>query len=169
LISGVSIGSGTQIKVGYYVGKELLEEAHKKVYRYFAVGFLISLVLVIAVNVFKQSILSLFTSNPEILAIASSALFVGLILEPGRNLNTIIIPGLKGAGDVKFPVFIGMIFMWVVGVGGSWLLGIHLGFGLTGIWIALSTDEWVRGLVMLARWRSGAWRNKSLVNGKSGV
>ncbi|MBN1500938.1 MAG: MATE family efflux transporter [Spirochaetes bacterium] len=162
-ISGVSIGSGTQIKVGYYVGKELLDDAHRKVYKYFAFGFTISAFMVILINLFKAPILSLFTKNSEIISIASSVLLIGMILEPGRNFNTIIIPGLKGSGDVRFPVVIGAISMWAIGVTGAWLFGIHFGMGLFGIWIALTIDEWTRGLIMLARWRSGAWRTKGLI------
>jgi hypothetical protein len=29
--------------------------------------------------------------------------------------------------------------------------------------MALSCDEWSRGLMMALRWRSGAWRSKALV------
>ncbi len=110
-ISGVSIGTGTQIKVGYYVGSNRHDEAHRKVYRYFAFGITISAAAIIILNLFKTPIIGLFTKNPEITAIASSVFLVSLALEPGRNFNTIIIPGLKGAGDVRFPVFVGMLFM----------------------------------------------------------
>jgi Na+-driven multidrug efflux pump len=34
---------------------------------------------------------------------------------------------------------------------------------LAGVWIALTSDEWIRGLVMYARWKNGKWRSKSLV------
>jgi Na+-driven multidrug efflux pump len=86
-----------------------------------------------------------------------------MIHEPGRNFNIIIIPALKGAGDVKFPVLAGMFFMWGIGVLFSDILGIKLGLGLAGVWIALTSDEWIRGLVMYARWKNGKWRSKSLV------
>ena len=32
------------------------------------------------------------------------------------------------------------------GAGGPWLLGVHLGLGLVGVWIAYAADEWLRGL-----------------------
>lgn len=162
-ITGISIGSATQIKVGYYVGAGKHEEAYYRVFRYFLIGFAISLGGILLFNLIKMPVIELFTTNPHTTAMISAVFLVSIALEPGRNFNTIIIPGLKGAGDVKFPVFIGMIFMWGVGVGGAYLLGIHFGLGLVGIWIALSMDEWTRGLVMLFRWKSKAWMNKSLV------
>jgi Na+-driven multidrug efflux pump len=55
--------------------------------------------------------------------------------------------------------------MWCVGTFGAWLLGVRLRLGLPGVWAAMCTDEWCRGVVMLARWRSGAWKTKALVAG----
>ncbi|MNP65398.1 hypothetical protein D3C76_1609850 [compost metagenome] len=45
----------------------------------------------------------------------------------------------------------------------AYILGVHLGIGLFGIWIAFTVDEWLRGLIMLLRWRSRAWEKKALV------
>jgi len=95
--------------------------------------------------------------------LAASVLVVAIVHEPARNFNTIINPSLKGAGDVRFPVTVGIIGMWCVGTFGAWLLGIHLGLGLVGVWIAMACDEWSRGIAVLLRWRSGAWKNKSLL------
>ena len=41
--------------------------------------------------------------------------------------------------------------------GGSWLLGVHFGLGLPGVWIAYTADEWLRGLMMAARWQRRGW------------
>ncbi|HMA91689.1 MAG TPA: MATE family efflux transporter [Polyangiaceae bacterium] len=160
---GISIGSGAQIKVGYLVGAGCHDDAKARVYRYFAVGFLISVLLVAVIGLARTQLLGIFTHDPKLLAIAASVLLVAAIHEPGRNFNTIIIPALKGAGDVRFPVYVGIVSMWGISVLGAWLLGVHWGFGLVGIWIAMASDEWIRGLVMLWRWRSGAWKTKCLM------
>ena len=38
-----------------------------------------------------------------------------------------------------------------------WLFGLKLGWGLTGIWIAMMTEEWLRGLIMARRWKQRRW------------
>jgi putative MATE family efflux protein len=161
-IFGVSVGSAGQVKVGWLAGAGRGREALPGVQRWFLAGAAVSLGLAIAVNLLKPLFLPLFTRDPAISSLASSVLLVGLLLEPGRCLNTIVIPGLKGAGDVHFPVLVGVLFMWGVSVAGARLLGVGLGMGLVGVWLAMSADEWSRGLVMLWRWRSGRWlRNGS--------
>jgi putative MATE family efflux protein len=162
-ITGVSIGSAGQIKVGYFVGAGRQGEAQGRVYRYFGLGFLISLVVVLAIYFARRPILGLFSAGESLIGIAGTVLVVAIVHEPARNFNTIINPALKGAGDVKFPVAFAVVGMWIVGSFGAWLLGIRLGLGLTGVWIAMCADEWCRGICMLLRWRSGAWKTKAFV------
>ena len=97
-------------------------------------------------------------------ALAASAVLVALVHEPGRNLNMILIQALKGAGDVRFPVSVGIASNWGLAVLGAWLLGERLGLGLVGVWMAMAAEEWLRGIVMLLRWRSGVWQRKTLVH-----
>jgi putative MATE family efflux protein len=162
-ITGVSIGNAAQIKVGYYVGAGRPDEAYRRVWRWFATGFCISVSVILVLNLAKYPILSLFTPNAAIIAIAASALTVGFALEPARNFNTIIIPALKGSGDTLFPVLVGMCFQWGFGVFLAWLFGLKLGLGLAGVWMGMTCDEWSRGIAMALRWRSGAWRKKALI------
>jgi putative MATE family efflux protein len=163
-IPGVSIGSGTQLKVGYLVGAGQHGEAQRRVYRYFAVGLVVSFVLAASLALGRAPLLGLFTDDKALLITAASVLFIAVIHEPGRNFNTIIIPALKGAGDIRFPVYVGIASMWGVSAFGSWLLGLKLGLGLVGVWIAMASDEWLRGLIMFWRWRSGAWKSHSFVS-----
>jgi Na+-driven multidrug efflux pump len=166
---GVSIGAAGQLLVGYLVGGGRHAEASHRVYRYAATGISISMVLIVTLEIVHRPVLGLFSRDPRVLGLAASVLVVSLVLEPGRNLNTIFIPALKGAGDVRFPVYVGMASMWGVGVLGAWVLGVALGLGLVGVWIAMAADEWVRGITMMLRWRSGAWRRLTLVSTGGGA
>ncbi|HTP59634.1 MAG TPA: MATE family efflux transporter [Spirochaetia bacterium] len=160
---GISIGTGGQIKVGYFVGAGRAAQAERRVYGYFAIGFLASLTAIIVINIFKGRLLGIFTSRASILGLGATVLLVSIVHEPGRNFNTIINPALKGAGDIHFPVAVGIVGMWSIGTFGAWFLGLKLGMGLVGVWMAMAADEWSRGIVNLIRWRSGAWKEKALV------
>ena len=37
------------------------------------------------------------------------------------------------------------------------LLLLNLCIGLVGVWIAMMTDEWLRGLLMYRRWKKRRW------------
>jgi Na+-driven multidrug efflux pump len=161
---GVSIGSAGQLLVGYMVGARLHGEATHSAYRSLAIGVFISVVLIVTLESFHRPVLGMFSQDPRVLGLAAAVLVVSLIFEPGRNFNTILTPALKGAGDVRFPVYVGIASMWGISVLGAWVLGVRMGLGLVGVWIAMAADEWTRGIVALLRWRSGAWRRLAVVS-----
>lgn len=57
--------------------------------------------------------------------------------------------------------------MWGVAVVLSYILGVVFGLGLIGVWIAFIADEWLRGLLMLKRWKSKKWTKMSFVDKES--
>ncbi|OYU42406.1 MAG: hypothetical protein CFE44_24165 [Burkholderiales bacterium PBB4] len=101
--------------------------------------------------------MQLFTNDPAIIAQATQLLWIAVLLEPGRTCNIVIIIALRAAGDARFPVVAGAASMLVVMGGGAWFFGVHLGWGLVGVWIAYTLDEWVRGSMMAARWFRWGW------------
>ncbi len=80
-------------------------------------------------------------------------------MEPGRAANLVVINSLRAAGDVQFPVILGIISMWGISVPLAYILGVNVGWGLIGVWVAMISDEWFRGLGMIWRWKQGKWRN----------
>ncbi|MDG3085494.1 MATE family efflux transporter [Vibrio hannami] len=160
----VALGQAAQIQTGYYVGKGWIDSIHSKVQKYFYVGFAVSIAVASMIYLFREPILSLFTHDSEVLVLTVSLLLASIFLEGGRVFNLIFISALKGAGDVKFPVQMGILSMWGIGVFMAYVLGIHLGYGVAGAWIAVALDEWIRGLIMAVRWRSKIWTRFKLVD-----
>lgn len=109
---------------------------------------------------FAEPLLSLFTDDRSMINLGRKLLLLTIILEPGRSFNLVIVSSLRAAGDVQFPVYMGILSMWGVGVTVAYVFGIALGFGLVGIWLSFIADEWLRGLLMLWRWRSRIWMKK---------
>lgn len=159
----LAIGQATQIQTGYYIGKGWIENITKRVQIYFLVGFASSVTVASTIYFMRDAILTLFTQQPEILMLAGSLVMGSIVLEAGRVFNLIFISALKGAGDIKFPVQMGILSMWGLGVVFSYLLGIHWGYGVFGAWMAIALDEWFRGLIMARRWRSQVWLKHKLV------
>ncbi|MEI8096216.1 MAG: MATE family efflux transporter [Spirochaetales bacterium] len=168
-INTLSLGAATQIKVGWWVGAGETETAAMRALRYAFAGLGIAMAAVLVLNLIQGLVFPLLTKTPEVLATISVLLLISFVMEAGRTFNVILIPALKGAGDVNFPVLVGIASMWGVGVFGGWTLGIGLGWGLVGVWAAVACDELLRGVVMLLRWRSGRWKGKSFVNAPEAV
>ncbi|MEZ8224838.1 MATE family efflux transporter [Vibrio splendidus] len=158
----LAIGQGSQIQTGYYIGKGWIDEIANRVQRYFVVGFIASITITCVVYIFRFEILDLFTQDPEIIALTAALIAGSILLEGGRVFNLIFISCLKAAGDIKFPIKMGILSMWGIGVAMSYLLGVHWGYGVFGAWMAIAMDEWFRGLIMVRRWRAKKWTRFSL-------
>ncbi|MBR8700529.1 putative FMN/FAD exporter YeeO [Fusobacterium sp. DD29] len=159
----IALGQGTAIQVGQLVGAHETERAYGKCLKSLYLSIVLAFSVSSMVFLFRHSIMNFFTQNPEIIN-ASVKIFPFMIfLEVGRVFNIVIINSLHAAGDIKFPMFMGIIFIFIVAVPFSYILGISFGMGLVGIWIANALDEWCRGFAMLFRWRSRKWQNKSFI------
>jgi putative MATE family efflux protein len=153
----VAIGFAGEILVGHLIGAGKLHRADRMVRRSLFLGLGVSFVVAVSAAATAPWTLRLFTHDPAIIANATTLLWLTVLLEPGRTCNIVIINALRATGDARFPVIVGAVSMLLVMAGGSWLLGAHFKLGLVGVWIAYAADEWVRGLIMAARWFGRGW------------
>lgn len=72
--------------------------------------------------------------------------------------------GLRGAGDARYTMMVGILSMWICRVVASYILVMQLGMGILGVWIGMFADWYVRGISYLIRFLSGVWLDKSVVN-----
>lgn len=72
-------------------------------------------------------------------------------------VNMVLANALRGVGDTRTTMKLTYVSMFLVRVPFAWLLGHTLGYGLNGVWVALSVDITLRGLLFLARYLHGGW------------
>ncbi|KAB8139181.1 MATE family efflux transporter [Gracilibacillus oryzae] len=164
LLFSNAIGQGTQILIGYMIGEGDIDSAYQRCMKSLKISIIISTITAVIFYAFHESLIGIFTDDPSIIEKGALLLLVTVILEPGRAFNLVVISALRAAGDVKFPVFLGILSMWGVSVTFAWFFGIFLELGLVGIWIGFIADEWLRGVLMLKRWKSRVWTKKAFVN-----
>ena len=157
LLFGLATGLSVEIVVGHLIGAGRLRLAHRLVRRALARGLAVSVAVATAAALAGPWLLRLFTADEQIIAAAATLLWWTVLLEPGRTFNLVVINALRAAGDARYPVVTGAASMLIVLAGGSWLLGVELGLGLVGVWIAYAADEWLRGLLMWRRWAQLKW------------
>ncbi|TDL35343.1 MATE family efflux transporter [Jeotgalibacillus sp. S-D1] len=153
----VAISQGTQILISRMVGAGQYEAAYKRCIRSLKLAVFTSFFIAVIFYLLSDQLFGIFTENADIMAVGSVLILLTILLEPGRSFNLVVISALRSAGDVRFPVYVGIVSMWGVAAFLSYLLGIVFGLGLIGVWIAFILDEWLRGILMLKRWRSKVW------------
>lgn len=164
MIFSIALGHGTAIQVGHLVGANEKKEAYSQCLKSLSLAFSAATLLSILIYLGRYEIMGLFTKDVDVINIAVKVFPWLVFIESGRTFNIVVINSLHAAGDIKFPMIMGCVIMLGVAAPLSWLLGIHFGWALIGVWISNGLDEWIRGFAMLWRWRSKKWESKGFIH-----
>ncbi len=102
-------------------------------------------------------LLGLFTSSPAVVAAGVGALAVVGLGQPAQALIFTLGGALRGAGDTRYPLMVSLFNWFVVRLPLAYVLAFPFGMGLTGIWLGVTLDYFVRAGLLAWRFRSGAW------------
>jgi len=158
-----AMAQATQIVTGHLVGAGREDAADKRVMKTLGTALPVSIVIAAINCLICPLTLKIFNCNAETVVLVRQILMVGIFMEIGRTTNLVVIGSMKAAGDVLFPVFVGMIIMWGVGISVGYSCGILFSLGVAGVFMGTASDECVRGIIALLRWRKGKWKGKTVV------
>ena len=154
----IAVSQATQIVIGYLFGQGRPGPIPRRVWTANAIAIAVSVSVTVLLWLNSDKIFGLVTDDPSVWALGHTILGIEIFLEVGRSLNIVFVRSLIALGDIRTPVIANIVSSWTVGVGGSWLLGIHLGWGLAGMWVAMAADEWLRGIFFAVKFAAGSWR-----------
>lgn len=112
-----------------------------------------------------EPLVRLFLRGPgeaATVAAAAACLRIASIEQPFMALGMALGGALRGAGDTRSPVIVGVLGVWGVRVPLAWTLAFPGGLGLNGIWITMIADWAVRTAVFAILYRRGRWKTIKL-------
>ena len=65
---------------------------------------------------------------------------------------------LRACNDVKFCMIVCIVSMWIFRIGFSYIVGKFMGWGVFGVWVAMTIDWAVRSVFFVWRYLSGRWK-----------
>lgn len=149
-VVGQCIGAGDTEQVKYYVKKLM-------VWTYLSLGICNVLIIL-----FVNQLIGFYSSlSPETEALARRLVLMhssfAILLWPA----SFVLPNaLRAANDVKFTMWVGVGSMIAFRIAGSWILCVQMGWGATGVWIAMIIDWVCRVSFFVPRMLSGKWKTK---------
>jgi putative MATE family efflux protein len=114
---------------------------------------------------FSAPLVRLFLRGPgqeATVAAAALALRISAFEQPFMALAMALGGGLRGAGDTRSALFVGVLGTWGVRIPLAWALAFPAGLGLSGIWITMIADWAVRTGVFWVLYRRGRWKSINL-------
>lgn len=154
----MSIGAATTIRVSHCYGARNIGElslAAKASYH-----------LVLAWNAFaalvfislRHFIPTLFTTNAEVIAIASHLLAFAALYQLSDGIQNVSVGILRGIQDVKIIMPIALISYWILNLPVGYLLGFSLGMGPSGLYVGFAFGLSTAALLMILRIRRSVRR-----------
>lgn len=149
-VVGQCVGAGDPEQVKYYV-KKLMG------WTYLLMG-VCNLLIILFVN---QLIGCYSSLSPETVHLARTLVLMhssfAILMWP---VSFVLPNALRAANDVRFTMWVGVGSMIAFRIVGSWILCVHLGWGATGVWIAMIVDWVCRISFFVPRMLSGKWKTK---------
>jgi MATE family multidrug resistance protein len=153
---GVAIAASTL--VGRYVGARDPEAAERSLRSSLRLASLFCAAIGALFVALPGPLLRVFTDDPSVLALGRPLLLVGALYQVFDALGIVTDGALRGAGDTRWPFLAQLALAWGLFVPLAWLLGVAAGGGLLGAWVGGTVHVAVLAVVLLRRFRSGAWR-----------
>jgi len=139
ILSGVSvtmtaIGTGTLALVARHVGARQLEDAEQVLAQSIVAAVTLSAAVVVPVIIYARALLNLFGVEPNVVSMGSTFVRLVMLSIPQSAVLFVIGSALRGAGDTRTPLAIGVIVN-VLNVAGNYVL-IFGKFGFPALGVA---------------------------------
>ncbi len=142
---------------GQYLGAGNERMARRSILFCTGIAAVIMGVLGVVFAVAGEPLTRVISDEPVHLAETPKLLLICGVVQVFFALTMVMRQGLRGVGDTTWSFAITTVSSFGVRLPAAWLFGYYLGGGLVGVWVALSGEIVVRGLVYTARFAHGGW------------
>jgi multidrug resistance protein, MATE family len=101
--------------------------------------------------IFPQFLIHLYTSDAQVVPVATVLLLLGGIFQLSDGLQATALGILRGISDVNFPTLITLFAYWIVGLPIGYFLGNYYDLKAAGIWMGLTAG--LTASAILLCWR----------------
>ena len=159
-VVGIGIGIGMMTIVGQCLGAGRTEEAKYYIVKLTEISEVCVTLCSLLLLALTPGINWLAGLEPAAAKLCFDMVIYIMICKPFFwSLSFVIAYGLRAAGDVKFCMISSMITMWTFRVTLTIILIRMFGVGPIAVWIGMSADWAIRGVIYTKRFLSGRWLN----------
>lgn len=158
ILPGVGLGMAAMTLVSHSLGENEQEEAHRWGWEGMRLAVVILTVLGLPMLLIPEAILGLFLHQEYLVELGKIPLMLTGIMITLDSAAIVFNQALQGAGAQRTVMQISLSMQWLVFLPAAWFLGIHLQWGLLGIWIAQLAYRMINSLVFIRIWQQRRWQ-----------
>jgi len=161
-LPGFAIGTAAGALAGQYLGANNVKDARKSTLICVVLAMLFMGAMGLGMILFGHQLTSIISNQPIHLTLVPQLLFVAGIMQLGFAVMMVIRHSLKGVGDTVWTFMITTFSSWCIRLPAAWYFGVHLEYGLVGIWYAICGEMIIRAGLFSIRFFQGGWALKKL-------
>jgi MATE family multidrug resistance protein len=154
---GVSIAATTL--VGQYIGREEPDYACRSGNSAIRLGLVYTAFIAMVFLVFPEKLVAAINSDPEVVRIGARIIRLAAAFQLFDGVGIISNGCLRGAGDTRWAMFIGIGYAWFLFLPMAYIGGFVLKGGAYGAWAGATVYIIALGLTFYLRFRSGKWQS----------
>ena len=162
ILPAFGISNAASTLVGQNLGARLPERAEQSVWVVGKTNLITMAIIGVILFIFPITFLSIFTSDPKIIAYGTVALRIISLGFVSYGFGMVMVAALNGAGDTKTPFRINVISFWLFEIPLAWSLASWGGFHQTGAYIAIIAAESLMTLFAYMVFKKGKWKLKEV-------
>ncbi|MCQ1529967.1 MATE family efflux transporter [Lutispora saccharofermentans] len=161
-LPGMGFGVAAATLVGQKLGANRKDMAQKLGFMSYLLSAGFMMIVGAVFYLFALPLAKIFSTDQEVIDMVVKVLRIIALVQPFVCSTLVITSALQGAGDTKFPMCSTLIGIWGFRVLGVYILGLKLKMGLVGVWLAISVDLIIRGIILMIRFMNGKWKDKKI-------
>ena len=152
----LGVSSAGAVRVGQAVGRRDAPGASHAGWTALSLGGGFMAVAATTFVTVPRQILGLFTGDLGVIDTGVTLLFVAAIFQLFDGLQGVATGVLRGLGDTRTPMIFNLAGHWGLGLPIGYALCFHLGWGVVGLWVGLSTGLILVGVILVTTWHRRA-------------
>ena len=157
-MAGYGIQDASLALVGQAVGANRRDMAKNFAWLCTGMGIGIMALTGVGMYIFAPNLMGIFTADAAVIALGAQVLRIEALAEPMFGASIVASGAMQGAGDSTGCFVLNLVSMWGIRLTLASLLAPH--FGLVGVWMAMSFELTMRGVLFLVRLVRGRWLDK---------
>lgn len=163
-LAGVAMGPAFITVIGQCMGNHDTRAADYYFGKLTKITLLLSSVWNLSIFILTPVFLQFYALEPETKRLVIRLVLIHNVFNAAAfPFSGALSNGLRAAGDVKFTMYVSVISTIAGRLFLSWLLGIALHMGVTGIAVAMVCDWVIRAVIFIRRQKSGKWKEFEVV------
>jgi MATE family multidrug resistance protein len=146
------LASAAAVRVGHAVGRRDPAGTARAGWTALLIGVTFMAVAATTFVLFGRSLVAAFSDEASVILIGIVLLRLAAVFQLFDGLQGVATGVLRGLGDTRTPMIWNFAGHWLVGLPLGYMLAFPGGWGVTGLWIGLSTGLIIVGVVLLVVW-----------------